>query len=301
MKILKFGGSSVADAERIDNVANILKSYLDRGEQFAVVVSALGGLTDLLIRMSREAEAGDLTYKSTLTAFVERHFEVVDKLISPQRQEIVKYELREWQIELANILQGIYLIRELSLRTLDNILSQGERHSAFLISEVLRDRNIVASYVDARKLVKTDSQYGSAQVNFEQTYANIQAYWKKVNGLPIITGFVASDENGATTTLGRGGSDYTVSFFGAALDAEVIEIWTDVNGVLTADPRKVRQAFSIEQLTYEEAMEMSHFGAKVIYPPTLVPAMEKGIPLRIKNSFEPGHPGTLISGEPARG
>lgn len=300
MKLLKFGGSSVADADRIDNVAKILKTYLDRGEEFAVVVSALGGLTDLLIQMSQEAEAGDLAYKSTFAAFTERHFEVVDQLISAKRQEIVKYELREWQIELANILQGIYLIRELSPRTLDIILSQGERHSAFLLSEVLRDRNIVAQFVDARKLVRTNSQYGNAQVDFETTYQNIQAYWKKVNGLPIITGFIASDEKGATTTLGRGGSDYTVSFFGAALEAEVIEIWTDVNGVLTADPRKVRQAFSIEQLTYEEAMEMSHFGAKVIYPPTLVPAMEKSIPIRIKNSFEPEHPGTLISGEPAQ-
>ncbi len=294
MKIMKFGGSSVANAERIDRVTQIIQQYKEQGEEFAVVVSALGGVTDLLIDMSQMAENGDLAYKKAFNAYVDRHFEVVENLISEERQEIVKYELRESHIELANILQGIFLINELSSRTLDNILSHGERSSAFVISEVLRDKNIIAGFLDARKLVRTDSNYGSARVNLESTFNNIRSHFETHRGIQIITGFIAQDEKGITTTLGRGGSDYTASFFGSALDVEVIEIWTDVNGVLTADPRKVAQAFSIDHMTYEEAMEMSHFGARVIYPPTIVPAMERRIPIRIKNTFEPDHPGTLI-------
>lgn len=294
MKIMKFGGSSVANAERIDRVAKIIQQYKEEGQDFAVVVSALGGVTDLLISMSKKAEAGDMSYKVDYKEHVKRHFQVVETLISEDRQEIVKYELRESHIELANILQGIFLINELSNRTLDNILSHGERSSAFILSEVLRDRNIIASYLDARKLVRTDSNFGAARVDLESTFNNIQKHFDAHRGIQIITGFIAKNEQGVTTTLGRGGSDYTASFFGSALQAELIEIWTDVNGVLTADPRKVDQAFSIDHMTYEEAMEMSHFGARVIYPPTIVPAMEHRIPIRIKNTFEPEHPGTLI-------
>lgn len=297
MKILKFGGSSVANAERINNVASIISQYREKGEEFAVVVSALGGVTDMLIGMSKEASNGDIGYKSTLEAYIARHFEAVENLISEKHQEIVKYELRESHIELANILQGIFLIRELSNRTLDNILSHGERSSAFILSEVLRDRNIVSHYLDARKVVLTDSTYGSARVDTEKTYEQIVAHFGTLKGVPIITGFIAANSEGITTTLGRGGSDYTASFFASALDASVVEIWTDVNGVLTADPRKVSQAFSIDRMTYEEAMEMSHFGAKVIYPPTILPAMVKRIPIVIKNTFNPDHPGTLINEE----
>lgn len=294
MKIMKFGGSSVANAERIDRVARIINQYKEQGQDFAVVVSALGGVTDMLINMSKKAEEGDLNYKKYFNEYVDRHFKVVESLISEGRQEIVKYELRESHIELANILQGIFLINELSNRTLDNILSHGERSSAFILSEVLRDRNIIANYLDARKLVRTDSNYGSARVDLEATFNNIRNHFEAHRGIQIITGFIAQDDQGITTTLGRGGSDYTASFFGSALKVDTIEIWTDVNGVLTADPRKVDQAFSIDHMTYEEAMEMSHFGARVIYPPTIVPAMEHRIPIRIKNTFEPDHPGTLI-------
>ncbi|MEZ4685383.1 MAG: aspartate kinase [Bacteroidia bacterium] len=294
MKILKFGGSSVANAERISKVADIISDYLNRGESFAVAVSALGGVTDMLIDMSRKAARGDISYKDSLRIYTSRHFEAVEGLISEKHQEVVKYELRESHIELANILQGIYLIRELSARTLDNILSHGERSSAFILSETLRDRNVIAYYLDARKLVLTDSNYGLARVDTEVTYARIKDHFAKNSGLAIITGFIGANKDGITTTLGRGGTDYTASFFGSALDATMIEIWTDVDGVLTADPRKVSQAFSIERMTYEEAMEMSHFGAKVIYPPTILPAMVKRIPIVIKNTFNPDHPGTLI-------
>lgn len=294
MKIMKFGGSSVANAERIDRVAKIIQQCKEKGQTFAVVVSALGGVTDLLINMSRKAEKSDLDYKVYYDEYVEKHFQVVESLISEGRQEIVKYELRQSHVELANILQGIFLINELSNRTLDNILSHGERSSAFVISEVLRDRNIISSYLDARKLVRTDSNFGSARVDLDTTFKNIQKHFDIPRGIQVITGFISQNEQGITTTLGRGGSDYTASFFGSALRVEAIEIWTDVNGVLTADPRKVDQAFSIDHMTYEEAMEMSHFGARVIYPPTIVPAMEHRIPLRIKNTFEPDHSGTLI-------
>ncbi|MFK7971465.1 MAG: bifunctional aspartate kinase/homoserine dehydrogenase I [Bacteroidia bacterium] len=294
MKILKFGGSSVADGDRINHVAEIITRYREEGVECAVVVSALGGVTDMLIGMSESAAKGDFTYKEVLDRYTERHFEVVEKLISEKHQEIVKYALRESHIELANILQGIFLIRELSKRTLDNILSHGERSSAFILSEVLRDRNIVAHYLDARKVVLTDSHFGAARVNSDETNKRIQAHFASNKGIAIITGFIASNDENVTTTLGRGGSDYTASFFASALDAEMVEIWTDVNGVLTADPRKVKQAFSVERMTYEEAMEMSHFGAKVIYPPTILPAMVKRIPIVIKNTFNPDHPGTLI-------
>ena len=297
MKILKFGGSSVTNAERINHVAEIIARERENGEKFAVVVSALGGVTDMLIGMSQKASEGDLGYKAILESYITRHFEAIENLISEKHQEVVKYAVRESHIELANILQGIFLIRELSRRTLDNILSHGERSSAFIISEVLRDRNIVSHFLDARKVVRTDSNYGAARVDTATTYTNIKEHFSGLKGVPVITGFIASNNEGVTTTLGRGGSDYTASFFASALDAKTIEIWTDVDGVLTADPRKVKQAFSITRMTYEEAMEMSHFGAKVIYPPTILPAMIKRIPIIIKNTFNPDHPGTLIDEE----
>lgn len=300
MRVLKFGGSSVAQADRIRKVIQILQSYLEREEPFAVVVSAFGGITDLLIAMSRQAENGDLGYKMTLEQHISRHFEAVSQLIAPERRERVRFELKESQIELANILQGIFLINELSPRTLDNILSHGERCSAFIISEAMRDMGIDAYFLDARKLVRTDSHFGSARVDKAATYHNIRQHFESHKGIAIVTGFIGANEKGVTTTLGRGGSDYTAAIFGAALDASEIEIWTDVDGVLTADPRRVNQAFPVSSMTYEEAMEMSHFGAKVIYPPTIVPAMERHIPLRIKNTFNPGYPGTLISHSPEK-
>ena len=295
MKVFKFGGSSVANAERIDHVAKIIRTAAHQGEEFAVVVSALGGVTDLLIRMAKLAASGDSGYHNTLEAYTARHREVVNSLIEYDKHPAMLNEIIEGQIELGNLLQGVYLTRELTPRTLDYILTFGERSSAFILSEVLKQQGTQAYYVDARKVIKTNDNFGSAKIYVDETYENIRQLIQANTGIPVITGFIASTRSGFSTTLGRGGSDYTASIFGSALQSEEIVIWTDVDGVMTADPRRVKKAFPVSSMTYEEAMEMSHFGARVIYPPTIIPALEKNIPIRIKNSFNPEAPGTLIS------
>ena len=297
MKILKFGGTSVASAERIANVSKIVKSLSEKGETLSVIVSAMGGVTDMLVEMSKIAAAGSDAYQEKLEEFSEKHRVVVNELITDKTNHpAILEEIIEGQRELGNLLKGLYLTRDLTPRTMDYILSFGERSNAFILSEVLKNDGIDSIFVNARELIKTDDSYGAAKVKKELTYANISNHQeanKKV--ISVVTGFISSTEDGITTTLGRGGSDYTAAIFAAALDASEIQIWTDVSGVLTADPRKVKQAFPIKQMTYEEAMEMSHFGAKVIYPPTIIPALEKKIPIRIKNTFDPEAEGTLIS------
>ncbi len=295
MKVLKFGGSSVADHDRISNVSDIIQSFVRKNERIVVVVSALGGVTDLLIRMGKTAARGDSSYQHILEAFSNRHRDVVNHLIDYSMHPAILNEIIEGQVELGNLLQGVFLTRELTPRTLDYILSFGERSSAFILSEVLTYRGTAAKYVDARKVIKTNDHFGSAKLLREETYNNIQELVADPTTVYVVTGFIASNRSNFPTTLGRGGSDYTASIFGAALNAEEILIYTDVDGVLTADPRKVKQAFAVKNMTYEEAMEMSHFGARVIYPPTIVPALEKGIPIRIKNSFKPELEGTMIS------
>ncbi|MGB3545664.1 MAG: bifunctional aspartate kinase/homoserine dehydrogenase I, partial [Saprospiraceae bacterium] len=296
MKVLKFGGSSVAKPERIRSIVAILKGYYAKGDHFTVVFSAFGGVTDGLIDMSTRAAAGDDTYGELLLQFTERHQEAIDELIpaGAQRDE-VKAQMRQSHEVLKNLLYGIFLVREASDRSMDYVLSFGERSSAYIIAQTLRANGIPAGYLDARKIIKTDKIFGNAKVDFAKTYEKISLHYSENPEIQIVTGFIASAKGGLTTTLGRGGSDYTASLIAAGLQAEAIEIWTDVDGVLTADPRKVRKAFTIPQLTYAEAMEMSHFGAKVIYPPTLLPALHKNIPLYIKNTFNPDFVGTRVS------
>ncbi|MEM7659829.1 MAG: aspartate kinase, partial [Bacteroidota bacterium] len=302
MKVLKFGGSSVASPERIKHVAEILQSYRDKGEHIAVVVSAMGGMTDLLIKMSRIAASGSQEYKGILEFFSNKHRKVVNELITDDsRHPAILQEIIDGQEELGNLLQGLYLTRDLTPRTMDYIQSFGERSSAFILSEVLKCMGVDATFVNARELIKTNHNYGSAKIYPEETAANILKHFEDhPDSLSVITGFIASTRDGITTTLGRGGSDYTASIFGSAVHAEEIQIWTDVDGVMTADPRRVRQAFPVETMSYEEALEMSHFGARVIYPPTIIPALEKRIPIRIKNTFRPEAPGTLISDHPEK-
>ncbi len=295
MKVLKFGGSSVAKPERIRGIVEILKGYYTKGEKFTVVFSAFGGVTDSLIEMSNLAAKGDEAYLALFEEFSHRHLDACRELLDGEYRNSVLPELLNNHEVLKNLLYGVFLVREASLRTMDYLLSFGERNSAYIISHVLRQSGINASYLDARKIIKTDKQFGSAKVDFEATYQKIREHYAQSPEIQVVTGFVASSKGGLTTTLGRGGSDYTASLLAAGLDASVIEIWTDVDGVLTADPRKVRRAFTISSMTYAEAMEMSHFGAKVIYPPTLQPALVKKIPLYIKNTFNPSFPGTLIS------
>ncbi len=296
MKILKFGGTSVGTPESIKQVAEILLAYKKKKEGFAVVFSAMSGITNQLVMVSKEASETNQDYLKTLKDIEKQHIDAVKKLIDVKKQSKVIAGIKIVLNELEDLLQGIYLLKELSPRSQDLALSFGERLSSYLVSEYLIQEGLEAEYVDSRELVKTDNNFGSAKVNFKATDKNIREYFKKVGkAIPVITGFISSTDKGETTTLGRGGSDYSASIFGAALDADEIEIWTDVDGVMTADPRKVKGAFTLTAISYVEAMEMSHFGAKVIYPPTLQPAFNKKIPIRIKNTFNPEFEGTLIS------
>jgi aspartokinase/homoserine dehydrogenase 1 len=298
MKVLKFGGSSVATPERIQAVADILKLYYARGEQFTVVFSAFGGVTDLLLEMGKLAAKGDENYREKFGIFSKRHFDAAETMFHEEQLKEVMPVLEKNHEVLKNLLHGIFLVREASNRTMDYVLSFGERNSAFIIANYLKQEGLPALYLDARKVIKTDKTFGAARVDMELTEKAIREYYADYpEHIHIVTGFIAADKGGLTTTLGRGGSDYSASLLASGLDAAAIEIWTDVDGVLTADPRKVSKAFTIPRMTYAEAMEMSHFGAKVIYPPTLMPALKKHIPLTIKNTFNPDYAGTLISDE----
>lgn len=292
MKVLKFGGSSVANAENIKKVISVV-SKLD--EPAVVVLSAMQGTTDKLIDAGRLAERGDETYLQKLTELRELHLSTVDQLI-PKSGEALKAEIDSHLTDLENRCKGVALVGELSPRTLDGILSFGELLSTKIASAYLSSIGITNEWIDSRDVIKTDSNFGFAAVVFAETNERIAAKVSRT-GLTIAPGFIASDANSNTTTLGRGGSDYTAAIFAAALDADSLEIWTDVSGMMTADPRFVRAVRDIPRITYREAMELSHFGAKVIYPPTIQPVMAKGIPVWVKNTFAPDDLGTLIEAE----
>lgn len=292
MIILKFGGSSVGNAERINGVIKILDQYyISENKKIAVVFSAFQGVTDKLIEVGILAYNRNPLYKEELMKLKKRHFEIALAL-NPQNE--ITENVDSLFGELEELLHGVSLIKELTNRTLDYILSFGERFSNTIISETMNNRGNKCDYLDASKLIKTDNDFGKARVDFELTNKNIMKFFKNKKGIQIITGFIGSTVNDEITTLGRGGSDYTASIFGAALNARAIEIWTDVDGILTADPRKVKNSFPLKSVSYEEAMELSHFGAKVIYPPTMLPALQKKIKLVIKNTFNPDFEGTEI-------
>ncbi|MBL7873680.1 MAG: bifunctional aspartate kinase/homoserine dehydrogenase I [Cyclobacteriaceae bacterium] len=293
MKVLKFGGSSVATPARIRSVIEILNPYLK--DNPAVVFSAFGGVTDTLISLSSSALQGEIGYKDQLLELEKRHLEAVRELIGIQKQSRIIAQVKFTFNELEDVLHGVYLVKERTLRTLDYIMSFGERLSAYIISEAIKDQNIKAEFLDARKVVRTDNHFGYARVDFDTTNKQIQNYFAAHKDLQIITGFIGASESGETTTIGRSGSDYTASIFAAALKAESLEIWTDVDGMMTADPRKVKKSFTVTEMTYNEAMELSHFGAKVIFPATMQPAMINQIPICIKNTFNPTFAGTVIS------
>ena len=295
MRILKFGGTSVGSAERISAVVDILKSYRQQNIPFSVVFSAVGGMTNKLIETSTLAAQKDDSYLTLLKEFEDKHIEIIRSLINANEQSPILAHLKLKMNELEDFLQGVFLTNELSNRSNDVIVSFGEQLNCYIITQVAKSKGLPAQFVDTRQVVKTDSNFGNAKVRFKITNENITNALADQSKINIITGFIGSDDEGVTTTLGRGGSDYTASIFGAAMKAEQIEIWTDVDGVMTADPRKVKNAFSLDAITYKEAMEMSHFGAKVIYPPTLLPVFTQRIPIYIKNTFNPEFVGTLIS------
>lgn len=297
MRILKFGGSSVADPVQINNVAGIIRQYYSEDPDLIVVASAQGGVTDQLVRLCGLISGQDTGSEGIVQELEQRHLVTLEALLPVARQPAAMAEVMSMCNELSDIARGASLVGEVTLRTHDLILSFGERLSAFVISQVLKADIPVAHYVDARQLIRTDSAFGRAKVKFELTNKLIQDYFASNKGLGIVTGFIASSIQGQTTTLGRSGSDYTAAILGAALHADAIEIWTDVDGVMTADPRYVKEAKNIEQLSYNEAMELSHFGAKVIFPATMQPAMAAKIPILVKNTFNPTHQGTLICKE----
>ncbi|MBK8787960.1 MAG: bifunctional aspartate kinase/homoserine dehydrogenase I [Chitinophagaceae bacterium] len=297
MQVLKFGGSSVANAENINKVVEIIKNK-KADVKTVVVVSALGGITDLLLKTAALAEANDESYKAVLKEIEDKHLGTVQELIPVQQQSSVLSLVKKICNAAEDICNGIFLLRELSARTKDRIVSYGELLSSQIIAAKLNAVGLPAEWKDAREIIMTDSNYGIAAVDFVATDKKAAAFFKEsASSLFIIPGFIAADKNNVTTTLGRGGSDYTAAILAAAVNAAVLEIWTDVSGMMTADPRLVNNIKHIPQISYQEAMELSHFGAKVIYPPTIQPVMKKGIPVWIKNTFAPEEPGTVIKNE----
>ncbi|MGO1596964.1 MAG: bifunctional aspartate kinase/homoserine dehydrogenase I [Sphingobacterium sp.] len=300
MKVLKFGGTSVGSVESIQLVLQIVKESYEKGEKPLVVLSAMSGVTNMLAEMATDAAEGR-TFTTNLTELQERHFTIVKQLIAIKHQNPVLTRLKLLLNELEDLLQGIAALRELSHQSKDLVLSFGECLSNYLVSKVMEQEIPNVAYINATHYIKTDSNFGNAHLNESVTSQLIQSLLQSHGDkLLFVTGFIGSNEQGRVTTLGRGGSDFTAAVFGAVLNATAIEIWTDVNGMLTADPRIVKKAFSVPLLSYTEAMELSYFGAKVIYPPTMVPAFLKRIPIVIRNTFEPDFSGTVIQQESGR-
>ena len=294
MQVLKFGGSSVANAENIKKVLVVLKKRIS-SDSTIVVVSALGGITDLLLECSQRAADGNEDYKETLSVIEQRHLQTVKELIPINNQSSILSFVKTQCNEIEDICNGIFLLKELSDRTKDRVMSYGELLSSKIITSSLQTELIETHWVDASKLIVTNDAFGNALVDFAVTNYNISNYISAhPASLYLVPGFIAATSAGINTTLGRGGSDYTAAIFAAAVQANVLEIWTDVSGMMTADPRLVANAKIIEQISYQEAMELSHFGAKVIYPPTIQPVMSKGIAVWIKNTFSPDDNGTII-------
>lgn len=295
MRVLKFGGSSMANQDCIKRVSEIVQAA-NKKQKVAVVLSAMKGVTDLLISCARAAENGEESYNNILKQITDKHDQALQALIPAASLAKVTPAFSELYAELTGILHGVWLIRECSLRSLDLIMSFGERLSCTLFSAYLNSLGIQAEYIDTRDTIVTDDNHGSAFVlpeSFEKTRARLET----VKGIPVITGFIAATKDDVTTTLGRNGSDYTGSLIGAAVKAECIEIWTDVDGVLSSDPRYLDNAFVLPEISYQEAMELAYFGAKVIHPYTMLPAVKENIPILIKNTFNPTAPGTWIAKE----
>lgn len=288
MKVLKFGGTSVGSAENMKKLKEIV---LGQSSNTIVVVSALNEITDLILIAANTASTGTTNYHTQLEVIKKRHYDLIKELflddssIVPIVDELIN--------ELEQILTGIALIRELTTKTLDRIEGIGERISSHIVAQYLG-----AKRIDMSELISTDSNFGNAAVDFKTTNSKIKEAFSDFSGVAVVPGFISKNEKGEYTTIGRGGSDYTAAIISAALDVELLEIWTDVDGFMTADPSIIRKAYTIPELSYSEAMELSHFGAKVIYPPTILPVYQKGIPIHIKNIENPEKIGTIISKEP---
>ena len=292
MKVLKFGGSSVGSVNSILSVKKIVEAV---EEPVIVVVSALGGITDQLIKSSEMAAIGASAYEKEYRDIVNRHIEMVYTVIpAGEPRSILLDKVNELLSELKNIFQGIYLIRDLSSKTSATIVSYGERLSSIIVATLIKD----AVWYDSRTFIKTERKHARHILDSDLTNELVREAFKELPKVALVPGFISTDKNsGEITNLGRGGSDYTASIIAAALQADVLEIWTDVDGFMTADPRVISNAYVINELRYVEAMELCNFGAKVVYPPTIYPACHGNIPILIKNTFNPEAPGTIIKQE----
>lgn len=292
MKVLKFGGTSVGTVKSLTHVKRIVES---EEEPVIVVVSALGGITDMLIATARMASKGDTSYLQNYAKIIERHNDVINGMVPKDKLLDVHSVVDPLLEELGNIYRGVALIKDLSSRSLDIIVSYGERLSSAIISRIIDS----AQYFDSRNFIKTVRQFNKHVVDFPTTESLVRSVFDRFSGkVAVVPGFISSDkENGDITNLGRGGSDYTASIIAAALNARLLEIWTDVDGFMTADPRVISNAYVIDQLSFVEAMELCNFGAKVVYPPTIYPVFHKNIPIIIKNTFNSAAPGTKISND----
>jgi len=301
MLVLKFGGSSVGSVKGIEQIIGILKDKEYSLNVSAVIVAAFSGVTDTLIELAAIAVRGE-SYKEQLDALSKRHKDCAEHFLKAEDRKKAINEIDNNITLLSQILDGITLLNELSLRSQDLVMSFGERLSANLIASILTANDIKASFLDARNLVKTNSNFGRAEVLRKETEENIKSYFKTAKKiLQVVTGFIGSTPDEYTTTIGRGGSDLTAAIFAAALGAKKLELWTDVDGMLTADPAQVKSAFLIDEISYNEAMEISHFGARLIFPPSVKPALEKNIPIFIRNTFNPKGAGTKITANAAPG
>ena len=298
MKILKFGGTSVGSAENINRVINILKDVSSNDRTIAVV-SAVGGITDKLLNTANLAVAKDRQYKEAFEHIRTIHLNIIDELLAEKKSHVVSFISEELN-NLKQLLDGIFLINEMSPKTSDKLLSFGELLSSYIIAETMKTRGYDASLKNSQELIVTDKNYTNASVDFKLTNENIISYFKNnSNSITILPGFISKSKDQEVTTLGRGGSDYTAAIVAAALNVEELQIWTDVSGMFTTNPKLVKQAFPIKELSYQEAVELSHFGAKVLYPPTVQPVLDKNIPIIIKNTMAPDDHGTSINNQVA--
>jgi aspartate kinase len=299
---MKFGGTSVGNADRMKSAAEIVAGYTKEAE-VVVVVSAMGGVTDILIRAANQAAKGDReNSKAVRQELARKHREVADKLLTPAEQEKVLPQLAEQLTDFENLCSGFSLVREVTPRAMDTLSSLGEVMSATIEAAILRTLGHPAEAVDATELIVTDDNFGSASPVFDETNTKTKqrlSTLRKKGAIPVVTGFRGATREGICTTLGRGGSDYSGTIVGGALEADEVWIWTDVDGVMTADPRLVPSARIIPEISYREAIELSFFGAKVLHPKTIQPVMKKKIPVWIKNSFNPSCPGTKIVPTPS--
>jgi aspartokinase/homoserine dehydrogenase 1 len=308
MIVHKFGGTSVGSAECFANVAAIIADQQAKTSPrpLTVVVSAMSGVTSQLISGARAAAAGrDGDYRTIKANLLERHLEVVEALLPRAPERIDVAGLVEDKLhDLERLYRSIAILGEVTVRGLDTVASVGEQLSVSILAAILRSRGVRAQAVSAAELIVTDDHFGTAAPLMAQTRDRLQGQLRPLVGrgvVPIVTGFIGATETGIPTTLGRGGSDYTAAILGAGLEADEVWIWSDVDGILTADPNIVRQARTLAELSYQEAANLAYFGADVLHPKTIRPVIESGIPLRILNTFNPTHPGTLIVAQPDPG